>query len=568
MAQGANDKHRTTLGICVALIAATAAVYGRTIGFGFVSFDDDLYVYANRHITGGLSLAGVKWAFTHAHGANWHPLTTISHMLDWSLYGHWAGGHHLTNLLLHAAASVVLFLALRRLTGAVWQSGMIAALFCVHPLHVESVAWISERKDVLSGLFFGLTLWAYASYAEGKAAYWLVAAAFAMGLLCKPMLVTVPLLLLLLDYWPLQRWTTGTQWTTLIVEKLPLFALSAMSCIVTYLVQKNYGAIHERASLLFRLQTVLLAYGNYLLKTIVPLDLAASYPLHREPAALACATCFLAIACISALTLAIARRGGGYAAVGWLWFLGMIAPVSGIILIGDQAMADRYTYLSLTGIFIAVIFTAGAWMQGRAAAVGCTAVAIILMVFAAISFEQVGYWRDSETLWRRVLAVAPDSVLAHVNLAAQLHERDSEGKKEAEMLIEEALRIRPDDALANNNRGLELAEIGDLEGAVRHYRIAIQSQPGFTFAVVNLGVALGGQRRWPEAEAALREAVRLDPEFATAENNLGYALAMQGRWAEAIEHYRRAIDLDPQLALAHANLATALVHIRNAEIRH
>ncbi len=281
-----------THGICLFLIAATAAIYGRTVGFGFVAFDDDQYVYANRHITSGLTLGGLKWAFTHSHAGNWHPLTTLSHMLDCSVYGAWAGGHHLTNVLLHAAASVVLFLALRRMTGTVWQSGMVAALFCLHPLHVESVAWISERKDVLSGLFFGLTLWAYAHYVEGTrrvpaeiadrettfpwARYLTVVAIFALGLLSKPMLVTLPLVLLLLDYWPLDRWAAGAPHVVLILEKLPLLVLSAASCVVTCVVQQDYGAVHQRASIMFRLQTALLAYGSYLLKTIAPLGLAAS----------------------------------------------------------------------------------------------------------------------------------------------------------------------------------------------------------------------------------------------------------------------------------------------------
>ncbi len=265
---------------------------------------------------------------------------------------------------------------------------------------------------------------------------------------------------------------------------------------------------------------------------------------------MACAICLLVLIGISASALAFARRGGGdpqagAPAVGWFWFLGMIVPVSGIILIGDQSMADRYTYLSLTGIFIAVVFTSAKLLQGRHAVFGIAAFAAMLGLFAALAVVQVGYWRDSETLWRHVLATTRDNALAHVNLAAQLHERGPEGKNEAERLIAEALRIRPEDAMANNDRGLELADQGDWEGAVRHYRIAIQSRPGYTFAHVNLGVALGELGRWAQAETALREAVRLDPEFAPAENNLGYALAMQGHWSEAIEHYRRAILLDP-----------------------
>ncbi len=447
------------------------------------------------------------------------------------------------------------------MTGAVWASGMVAALFGLHPLHVESVAWVSERKDVLSGLFFGLTLWAYAAYAEGAAAFGLVMTTFALGLLSKPMLVTLPLLLLLLDYWPLDRWSAGTSRASLVIEKLPLLAMSAAICVVTYLVQRSCGAINEQAPLYLRVQTALLAYGGYLLKAFVPINLAASYPLRLEPAPLACAVWFLALACISLAAVLLARRGRGYAAVGWFWFLGMIAPVSGIVLIGDQGMADRYTYLSLTGLFIAVVFMGDGLLKGRCAALTAVACAAVLAVFAVLAIVQVGYWRDSETLWRRVLAVAPNNALAHSNLAGVIHDRGPKGKAEADFHIAEALRIRPDDALANNNFAIQLEEKGDWEGAARHCRIAVKSRPTFAPAHYNLGVALRSLDCAAEAESALRKALRLRPEYPEAENCLGVVLAMQGRQVEAVEHCRSAARLDPGVAQYHVKLGAALVKL-------
>jgi tetratricopeptide (TPR) repeat protein len=561
----ANRDTKAIWGTCLLLVIFTAVVYGRTVDFGFVAFDDEIYVYENPHVTSGLSLRGLKWVFTQVHESNWHPLTTLSHMLDCSLYGLWAGGHHLTNVLLHAAGSIFLFLALRRMTGAVWRSGMVAALFCLHPLHVESVAWISERKDVLSGVFFGLTLWAYAAYVEGAAGFWLVVTAYALGLLSKPTLVTLPFVLLLLDYWPLRRWTDRTPNTSLILEKLPLLAMSTAICITTYLVQRSRGAINEQAPLLLKLQTALLAYGNYLVKTILPVNLAASYPLRPAPAPLACAICLAAMVSISAATILLARHGRGYAAVGWFWFLGMIAPVSGIVLIGDQSMADRYTYLSLIGLFIAVVFGACDLLKGRLAGFGFAASAAVLAVFSVLSFVQVGYWRDSETLWRHVLSVAPENPLAHSNLAVVVHDRGPEGKAEAEFHIAEALRIRPDDALANNNFGFQLARKGDWEGAIRHYRIAIESRPSFAPAHRNLGESLRFLHRTSEAEAALREALRLRPEYPAAENSLGDALALEGRWPDAVAHCRRAVELDPNVARYQVDLGASLVQLGAAK---
>jgi tetratricopeptide (TPR) repeat protein len=334
---------------------------------------------------------------------------------------------------------------------------------------------------------------------------------------------------------------------------------------MTYLVQQSRGAINEQAPLLLKLQTATLAYANYLLKTIAPVNLAANYPLRPAATPLACVVCLAALACISATAILCARRGYRHIAVGWFWFLGMIVPVSGIVMIGDQSMADRYTYLSLTGLFIAVVFAAGDLLKGWQAVLGITASVAILALFAVLSFVQTSYWRDSETLWRHALYVAPDNALAHSNLAAVIHDRGPEGKIEAELHVAEALRLRPDDALANNNFGFQLAEKGDWEGAIGHYRIAIKSRPNFAPAHFNLGAALRYLRRPAEAESSLREALRLDHDYAKAENMLGDVVAMQGRMEEAVEHYRRAVELDPQVGRNHVDLGAALVKLGKAQ---
>ncbi|MGO9108231.1 MAG: tetratricopeptide repeat protein [Thermoguttaceae bacterium] len=585
--------HGVELGVCLFLVLATLAVFGRTIGHDFVSYDDDNYVYGNRHVRGGLTLEAVKWALTHVHSANWHPLTTLSHMLDCSLYGLWAPGHHLTNLLLHAAGSVMLFLALRRLTGAVWRSSIVAALFCLHPLHVESVAWVSERKDVLSGLFFGLTLWAYAGYAQRPFSwvrYLAVIVLFALGLLCKPMLVTVPFLLLLLDYWPLGRWqgaggsgqgaggreqgarargqgvadgretNQGRQssFVRLVMEKLPLMALSAGSCTVTYLIQRSAEAIGEGAPLGLRIQTALLAYVGYLMKMLWPANLALPYPPQRQPAILACVLCFLVLSGVSGAVIVAMRRGMPYLAVGWFWYVGMLVPVSGIVLIGEQAMADRYTYLPLVGIFIAMVW-GGADLLGRAGvAWGFSAVAILLALCASDSYWQLRYWRDSEALYRHALAATENNVQAHTNLGIVLWGKGPERHSEAMAHFSEAIRIKGDDYHARNNLGSILYKQGNYQGAIENYLAALQAKPSYALAHNNLGVALLKLGRGAEAEQAFREALRLNPEYDDAENNLGMALAMQNRWSEAIPHYRRALELAPEEAQPHMNLGLAL----------
>ncbi len=592
--------HGVELGICLFLAVATLAVFGRTVWHDFVTYDDGDYVYQNRHVKEGLTPAGIRWAFTQVHSANRHPLTTLSHMLDWSLYQRWAGGHHLTNLLLHAAASVVLFLALRRLTGAVWRSGIVAALFCLHPLHVESVAWVSERKDVLSGLFFGLTLWAYAGYAERPfswARYLGVVVLFALGLLCKPMLVTLPFLLLLLDYWPLGRWdgagsgrgtreagrgpgsdeeeagsgdepkqsptaffpvadATGSPFRRLLAEKLPLMALSAASCVVTYRVQRSAGAMVDVVTPVIRLQTAILAYARYLGMMLWPGRLAAMYPRDRELDVTAMIVCGLVLAGISAAVLLWNRRGGRYALVGWLWYVGMLVPVCGLVAIGDQSMADRYTYLPLTGIFLALVWGAAELLGRRGATWGVGLATVLLVLCALGSIRQTGYWRDSVTLYEHALAVTPENSRAHTNLGIVfLHQGNKDAAAEQ---FREALRINPRDSVAYNNAGIVEREKGNLQAAVQDYTAALEINPNFALAHSNLAVAYAALGRMVEAEQECLQALQIDPDSFEAESNLGRALAEQGRYQEAVPHYRRAIDLNPGRAKEHLSLGLAL----------
>ncbi len=638
--------HAAELGICLFLVLAALAVFGRTAGFEFVAYDDDAYVYANRHVKPGLTLDGIKWAFTHAHSSNWHPLTWLSHMLDCQLYGQWAGGHHLTNVLLHAAASVVLFLALRSLTGATWPSGMVAALFCLHPLHVESVAWVAERKDVLSGLFFALTLWAYAGYVRSRplpgphpnplpegegtlgrphpnplpkgegtfsfARYALVVVLFALGLLCKPMLVTLPFVLLLLDYWPgrggergagsTQHSVLSTQHSAphpssliphpssliphpssfiLLLDKLPLLALSLASCVVTYWVQASTGAVSDVEPWGMRMQTALTAYVGYLVKMFWPFGLATPYPRLREPVVLTTIGCGLALAAITFAVIVLARRGLRYLAVGWFWYLGMLVPVIGLVTIGDQAMADRYTYLPLIGIFIALVW-GGAdliqarrasedgvepprrpWVHGARFGLVWGVAAVVLILCAVRSFDQLKYWSDSETFWRHAIAATRDNALAHTNLGFVLRDKGRYDEEVDE--YQKALQIQPDYYLAHNNLGYVLAHSGSLAAAIEHYDAGLKSKPDYPEALNNRGIALATLGRMAEAEQCFRDALRFDPENTRAENNLGLALAQRGVRDEALEHLRSAAAWEPENSDWHATLGRVLAEQGNVE---
>jgi tetratricopeptide (TPR) repeat protein len=576
--------HRSRAELLIAglLVAASFAVFGPACRNGFVDLDDDDYVTENRHVQAGLTGAGIRWALTTTHAANWHPLTWSSLQLDRQLFGPEPWGFHLTNLLLHASNAVLLFLALGRMTGTLWRSACVAALFAVHPLHVESVAWVAERKDVLSTFFGMLALYAYARYVRyvegpGRKWYALVVLAFALSLLAKPMLVTLPCLLLLLDYWPLGRLSPGVAYSPLVApphapdagtesagrpsvrlvlrEKLPLLLLAAGSCVVTWWAQQQGQGVRSLHDFPFsiRLENALAAYVAYLGKALWPVNLAVFYP--HPGAALSVWQAAAAGVLLAAITLAVVKLAPRlpYLAVGWFWYLGTLVPVIGLVQVGYQAMADRYTYLPLTGLFISAVWgiadLAGRWAVPRIVVPVTVAVLALLMVR---SWHQTTYWRDSWALWEHTLqATGPNAKAEYAlgTLALKTGHLD-----EAIAHFGEALQLSPHFAQAHNNLGAALALHGQRDEAMRHYRMELDINPGNAEAHTNLGAELETRGQLPEATYHYAEAVRLNPEFALAQYRLGTALGKQGHLPEAIEHLAAALQLDPRSAAAHINL--------------
>lgn len=596
---GPGTQRWQVLAVCGGLILITLAIYcPALLKSDFVNYDDLGYVTENRHVQEGLSGAVVKWAFTTGDQSNWHPLTWLSHALDCQLYGLKPAGHHLTSLLFHTANSLLLFWLLLRMTGAMWRSAFVAALFAWHPAHVESVAWVSERKDVLSAFFALLTLLAYARYASGfkvhppppkamedrgskfKVYYVVALVSFALGLMAKPMLVTLPFVMLLIDYWPLQRIydlrfeiyeppksgsaprrvsareegaEAGVSLGWALLEKVPFLLLAAGSSAVTYLVQRHGGAVSTTISIGQRLANAVVSYMRYTGKLLWPENLSVLYPHPGTwPAGwVVAASVFLVV--VSAGVIWMRRRA--YLPVGWLWFLGMLVPVIGFVQVGVQSMADRYTYLPAIGLFIMVAWGAPElfgrlagvkWLPfaGGAALLGCL----------AVTSQQVDYWKDSETLFSRAVAVTDKNYLAYNNLGFYLsnhHKID-----EALTNYEKSLEINPNYEDAQNNLGHALAQKGRLDEAIAHYRIALRIKPELAEAHNNLGNALGGQGKSDEAIAEYLTALKLDPQNENALNNLGIARAMQGKPEEAGRLLLEAVRLKPSDASAHGNLGT------------
>jgi tetratricopeptide (TPR) repeat protein len=502
--------------IAVALVAVTLVVFAPTFTSDFVNFDDPEYVTANPGVQAGLSWSGIRWAMTTDHAGFWHPLTWLSLQADASLYGpKSAGGFHLTNVLLHAAAAVLLLLAMRRLTGTLWRAALVAALFAVHPLHVESVAWVAERKDVLSGLFWMLTLLAYARYAErptlGRSLG--VVAAFALGLMAKPMLVTLPCVLLLLDWWPLRR---PLGWR-LLVEKVPLFALVAVMCVVTVQAQRSGGAVVGLAEvgILERLVNALLSYCAYLARTFWPANLAVLYPWPERIAAGQVVAAGLLLAAISGLAVYL-RRPCPYLLVGWLWFVGTLVPVIGLVQVGSGAWADRFSYLPHVGLFVAVVWGgADALARWPRLAVGL-AVAVVLAM-SVVTWRQVLVWHDSLTLWEQAAAVA--------------RVRDPD---QASPLTRHGW------AVISNNLGSAHAERGNVQRAIDCYRAAVTLDPDWSAPLYNLAGALTEARQYSEAAVYWEGAVARDPEHVGARVALAMVLTRLGRTTEAADHLIQA----------------------------
>jgi tetratricopeptide (TPR) repeat protein len=555
----------------LALVAVTLAVYGQVLTHQFINYDDDNYLWNNPMVIGGLTLKGIGWAFTTFHMASWHPLTWLSHMLDCQVFGLNAGAHLLVNALIHSANASLLFLFLKRVTGATWRSAIVAALFALHPLHVESVAWAAERKDTLSTFFGLLCLLAYVRYVEKPSGwrYAFVAAWLAFGLLAKAMLVSWPFLLLLLDYWPFRRveWrpVNGIKgftkaWLPLLREKLPLFGLVAVSMVLTYIAQVRWGAVADLSdvSLPWRLAHSLVSYAKYLLLTFWPQGLVVYYPSSPQvPPAWQWGAGLILLGTITAVALRCARNRP-YLIVGWLWFLGMLVPVIGLVRAGDQSIADHYTYFPLIGLFIALVFgladLAKTWRLGRVPVATAAAVTILLLAF--LTTVQISRWRDSETLYGYILSVSPDNAVVQNNLGSALGQQ---GKHvEAIPHFAEAVRIRPNyfDALAN--WGQALRDQGKAAEAVGFFQRALGLKPDSGKTHWQLGLALEDLQQQDEALQQFYEAIRLTPQDFGMRANLGLKLANQGKLAEATQQLTEALRLDPNSAEAHNNLGLVL----------
>jgi hypothetical protein len=528
------SSHQLTLILCLALAVLTLGVYWEVQDHDFVDYDDQEYIVQNPRVRSGLTLEGLTWALTTPHANNWHPLTWLSHMLDADLYGLNPKGHHWSSVVLHIANAILWFLLFKRMTGAQWESAFVAALFAIHPLHVESVAWVSERKDVLSTFFWIMTLWTYVGYtgSPGLWRYGICLFLFTLGLLAKPMLVTLPFVMLLLDYWPLRRLSFDaprgqSRWHLLLHltgEKTPFFVLAACSSIITFLVQEGSGAVVSVIPLQIRLANAIVSFGGYIIQMFWPLNLACFYP-HPYDAlpAWKMTASFLFLMAFSFLTVRAARKSP-YLLVGWLWYLGTLIPVIGIVQVGAQAMADRYTYVPLIGLFIMISWgVPEVWGKGHYRRTLLPILSgSLLCCLLLLARQQVGYWRHTISLFEHEIQITRDSYLGHFHLASGL---EQQGRlAEAHDHLSEALRIRPGFDLAHYHMGNVLTRLGKLDEAIDHYSRALKLNPGDGKVHNNMGFVLLRQGKAREALHHFTEALRLDPEDALARHNRGVAL--------------------------------------------
>jgi tetratricopeptide (TPR) repeat protein len=607
--------------ISIALIASTLIAYEQVRYNDFVGYDDYLYVTENPNVNEGITRESILWAFTTPYAYNWHPLTWLSHMLDCQLFGLNPAGHHIINLFFHIANTLLLFWIFKRMTGAIWQSAFVAAAFALHPLHIESVAWVAERKDVLSGFFWMLTMIAYVRYAEqlGIRRYLLVVLAFCLGLLSKPMLVSLPFVLLLLDYWPLGRLQRGLQNSSealsqsestgpglhklpvgrLIVEKIPLFVLAAASSLGTYIIQQQAGAMTDKIPLTFRTANALFSYISYIGKMVYPSRLAVLYP-HPFNKLLIWQSIVSAVmlVVISTIVIYMGRRWR-YLVVGWLWYLGTLVPVIGLVQVGSQAMADRYTYLPLIGIFIMVSWGVAdltAKWRYRNIGLGITA-SIMLVVLLICTRMQLHYWQNSFTLFGHALEVTENNPIMHYNYGKVLIEKGQ--LEEAATHFNEALRLRPiyfearsnlgvvflgqgkiDEAIAcfteslrisdkpyelHNNLGLAYAQKGKLDLAIGNYNEALKLKPDYVNAINNLGSALKEQGKIDEAIKQWERALQLRPDHAQAHYNLGVTMAEREKYDDAVRHLNEALRIQPDWAEAHYDLGG--IYVRQGKLK-
>ena len=574
----------TDLLVCLGLVAVTWAVFGQTLTYDFVNFDDHVYVYENPLVVRGLSAETVIGAFTHTHARNWHPLTTLSHMLDCQLYGLNAGSHHLTNVILHTISVLLLFLVLKQMTAALWQSAFVAALFAIHPLHVESVAWIAERKDVLSAVFFMLTLAAYFQYTRAPSTlrYLLVALLFAFGLMSKSMLVTLPFVLFLLDYWPLDRIgarksEVSRRLPTLIKEKIPFLALSTFSCIATLFTQRQGPSAIDQLPFVWRLENAFVTYVTYVWQMLWPARLAVFYPHPNDRLPLLQVTGAVALLVGTSLVVISLRRTLPYLVTGWFWYLGMLVPVIGVVQVGEQAHADRYTYLPQVGLYIMIAWTVGDLLvestSRRRAVVGVIA-AMVVVSLGARAFGQTSYWKNSETLWNHTLAVTAENDVAHNNLGFLFLRRGELDKAISE--FQTALDIRSKNtqshyslgaALIESNLGNALARERLWDAAIDHLQQAVRLRPDYADAYFNLGSVLFQEGKIDQAIAEWQKTLAINPRDSEAHRNVADALRKQGKVKEAMSEYEQALNIAPEDSAALNNLAWILATYSDASMR-
>jgi protein O-mannosyl-transferase len=578
-------------GICLLLAVVTLVVWWPVVHCDFLNCDDPDYFTSNPRVQTGLTWANMGWAFTTGFASNWHPLTWLSLMLDAELSGKGPIGPHFTNLLFHTANTVLLFLLLRRLTclredasarqaAATWRSALVAALFALHPLHVESVAWVSERKDVLSTFFGLLSLLAYTNYAQrlsktGKSAfhsrlptsnYFLALFFFALGLMAKPMLVTLPLVMLLLDFWPLERMSGAGRRAPrvghLVLEKSPFFVLSAVSCVVTIIVQQKGGAVAAlvKIPMTSRMENAFVSYGRYLGKTFWPDNLAVLYP---HPIHWGAGPVVLSLMLFTGLSVAAVWFGRKFpfALTGWFWFVVTLVPVMGLVQVGLQSMADRYAYLPLIGVFVVLVWGLDVvrvgWLVPRSLIISLAM--IVLIACAVRTRDQLRYWQNAETLFRHTLAVTHDNYLAYNNLGTWL---SKEGRTaEALDCFHQALNINPDSSEVRYNLGNAFLQLGDWDGAIDNYRRALQITPGQADILDNLGLALAAKRQYAGAITNFEAALKVKPDYADAHNNLAAVFFIEQRFNEAAQHYREALRQMPDDPRIYANLGDTLVRL-------
>ncbi|MBN1788376.1 MAG: tetratricopeptide repeat protein [Sedimentisphaerales bacterium] len=594
------NKTRPVL-ICLVLTVIVSAVYYQVCNFEFLDYDDPEYVHENSNVHNGITPETIKWAFNAGYASNWHPVTWLSHALDWQFFGSDPAGHRITNLVLHIANTLLLFIVLNQMTAAVWPSAFVAALFALHPLHVESVAWIAERKDVLSTFFLMLTIWAYIRFVRRKniLRYILIIVFFALGLMSKPMLVTLPFVLLLLDYWPLGRIGSKRSFGCLFVEKIPLFVMTIASSVITFVAQQKGGAMQpaEHLDFITRLANASISYLRYILKMFWPSRLAIFYPHSGEETSLVFAGISAALLlAITVIVLFFAKKHR-YLFTGWFWYLGTLVPVIGIVQVGYQALADRYTYIPLTGLFIIIAWAADellAKWRYRKDVLRFSAL-VILSVLAVVTHMQVRYWKDTITLSEHALEVTGNNFKIHFGMAltylkqgrmdkAIYHDRQalkiiprsitvwnnlgtaliSTGRiDQAVDCFEKAVAIDPCDSEAYLNLCYLLTDKGEIDQAVSLCKKALQANPELNEIRVFLALTLVEAGRFDQAVKEYEDFLSRQPQNAVSHNDFGVVLYQQGQFDKALEHFRRAVQIDPKYDLAKKHLELTLTNIQH-----